>query len=54
MNKPRKNVPAATPGFGTARAPRRKTRAEVRKAIAVSKMKFDLSWDELRQMTHEP
>lgn len=35
--------------------PRKKiTRAEVRKAVANSKMKFDLSWEELRQMTREP
>jgi len=33
---------------------KKKTRAEVRKAIAASKMKFDMTWDELRQMTREP
>ena len=33
---------------------KKKTRAEIRKAIAHSKMKFDLSWEELRQMTREP
>jgi hypothetical protein len=33
---------------------KRMTRSEVRKAIASSKMKFDLSWEELRQMTREP
>jgi hypothetical protein len=54
MNNPRKYVPAGAPACGTVRAPRRKIRAEVRKAIAASKMKFDLSWDELRQRTREP
>jgi hypothetical protein len=34
--------------------PKKKTRAEIRKAIANSKMKFDLTWEELRQMTREP
>lgn len=34
--------------------PKKKTRAEVRKAIASSKLTFDLSWDELREMTREP
>jgi hypothetical protein len=34
--------------------PKKKTRTEVRKAIAASKLKFDLSWDELREMTREP
>jgi len=34
--------------------PKKKTRAEIRKAIANSKIKFDMSWDELRQMTREP
>ena len=34
--------------------PKKKTRAEIRKAIANSKMRFDMSWDELRQMTREP
>jgi hypothetical protein len=34
--------------------PKKKTRAEVLAAIKVSKMKFDMSWDELRQMTREP
>jgi hypothetical protein len=32
---------------------KKKTRAEVRKAIAASKLKFDMSWDELRDMTRE-
>ncbi len=54
MNQPRKNVPTAAPARGTARPPRRNTRAGVRKAITASKMKFDMSWDELRQMTREP
>jgi hypothetical protein len=35
--------------------PRKKmTHAEVRKAVASSKMKFDMTWEELRQMTREP
>jgi hypothetical protein len=34
--------------------PKRKTRAQVRKALATSKLKFDLSWDELRKLTREP
>ena len=34
--------------------PNKKTRAEVRKAIANSKLKFDMTWEELRQMTREP
>ncbi len=34
--------------------PKKKTRAEVRKALATSKLTFDLSWDELREMTREP
>ena len=34
--------------------PKKKTRAEIRKAIATSKMQFDLSWDELRKLTREP
>jgi len=33
---------------------KKKTRAEIRKAIANSKMKFDMSWEELHQMTREP
>jgi hypothetical protein len=33
--------------------PKRKTRAEVRKAIANSKLKFDMSWDELGEVTRE-
>jgi hypothetical protein len=35
-------------------APKRKTRAQVRKAIARATLKFDLSWDELRELTREP
>ena len=34
--------------------PKSKTRAQVRKALANSKLKFDLSWDELRKLTREP
>jgi hypothetical protein len=34
--------------------PRKKTRAEVRRAIKNSKMKFDLTWEELRALTREP
>lgn len=30
------------------------SRAEIRKAIANSKMKFDMSWEELRQVTRQP
>jgi hypothetical protein len=34
--------------------PIRMTRAQARKAIAHSRLKFDLSWDELREITREP
>jgi hypothetical protein len=34
--------------------PARKTRAEVRRALKNSRMKFDLTWDELRALTREP
>jgi hypothetical protein len=34
--------------------PQRKTRAQVRKAIANSRLKFDVSWDELRELVREP
>ena len=34
--------------------PKKKTRAQVLAALKASKMKFDLSWDELREMTREP
>jgi hypothetical protein len=34
--------------------PPRKTGAEVRRAIKKSKMKFDLTWEELRALTREP
>ena len=34
--------------------PKKRTRAAVRKAIAASKLKFDISWDELREITREP
>jgi len=30
------------------------TRAQVRKAIDSSKLKFNVSWNELREMTREP
>jgi hypothetical protein len=30
------------------------TREQVRRAIKNSKMKFDMTWDELREMTREP
>ena len=33
---------------------KKKTRAEVLASIKASKMKFDMSWDELREMTREP
>jgi hypothetical protein len=32
----------------------KKTKAEVRRAIKNSKLKFDLTWDELRSRTREP
>ena len=35
-------------------APKKKTRAQVRRAIATSGLKFDMTWDELRKMTREP
>ena len=34
--------------------PPKKTKAEVRRALRSSKMKFDLTWDELRAWTREP
>lgn len=34
--------------------PKRKTRAQVRKAIANSRLKFKMSWDELRELMREP
>jgi hypothetical protein len=34
--------------------PKKMSRAQVRKAIACSKLKFDVSWEELREMTREP
>jgi hypothetical protein len=34
--------------------PKKKTRAEVRRAIKNSKMKFDMTWEELRALTREP
>jgi hypothetical protein len=33
--------------------PKKKSRAEVRKALAVSRLKFDVTWDALRQLTRE-
>ena len=33
---------------------KRRTRAEVRRALKNSKLKFDLTWDDLRGMTREP
>jgi hypothetical protein len=40
--------------LNTPDSPIRKTRAQVRKAIASSKLKFDLSWSALREVTREP
>jgi len=34
--------------------PRKMTRAEIRKAIQNSKLKFDMTWEELRNWTREP
>jgi hypothetical protein len=34
--------------------PKKKTKAQIRRAILQSKMKFDLTWDELRVLTREP
>jgi hypothetical protein len=34
--------------------PKKMTRLQVRKAIATSKLMFEMSWDELREMTREP
>ncbi len=34
--------------------PKKMTRAQVEKAIANSKLKFDLTWDEMRKWTREP
>ena len=34
--------------------PKRKTPAQVRKALANSTLKFDMPWDELRELTREP
>jgi hypothetical protein len=34
--------------------PKRKTQAQVRKAIGNSRLKFDLLWSQLREMTREP
>lgn len=35
-------------------APKKRTRAQVRQAISHSKLKFDFSCDELRELTREP
>jgi hypothetical protein len=35
-------------------APAKKSRAQVRKALAGSRLKFDLSWDDLRALTRAP
>jgi hypothetical protein len=40
--------------LNTPEPPKRKTRAAVRKALAASGLEFDLTWDELREMTREP
>jgi hypothetical protein len=34
--------------------PKKMTRAQVEKAITNSKLKFDLTWDEMRKWTREP
>lgn len=34
--------------------PPKRTRAEIRQAIQGSKLQFDQTWDELRQLTREP
>jgi len=34
--------------------PKRKTQAQVRKAMTNSRLKFDMTWDELRGLTREP
>ena len=34
--------------------PKKKTRAEVQEAIRNSKLKFDMTWEELRSWTREP
>ena len=34
--------------------PLKKTRADVRRALKNSKLKFDLTWNELRALTREP
>ncbi|MGA3180053.1 MAG: hypothetical protein ABSF38_06915 [Verrucomicrobiota bacterium] len=34
--------------------PKRKTRWQVRKAVANSRLKFEMSWDQLRELTREP
>jgi hypothetical protein len=42
-------LPSLTP-----QPPKRKKRTQVRKALARSTLKFDLSWHELREITREP
>ena len=34
--------------------PKKKTKAQVLHAIKNSKMKFDMTWEDLREMTREP
>jgi hypothetical protein len=34
--------------------PKKMPRSQVEKAIAHSKLKFDMTWDEMREMTREP
>ena len=34
--------------------PRKKTRVEVRRAFRASKLKFNLTWEQLSAMTREP
>lgn len=34
--------------------PMKKSKAEVRRALRESRMKFDYTWDELRKLTREP
>ncbi|HTB84330.1 MAG TPA: hypothetical protein VK742_11800 [Candidatus Sulfotelmatobacter sp.] len=33
---------------------KKKTKAQIRHALKNSRMKFDLTWDELRKLTREP
>jgi hypothetical protein len=34
--------------------PKKKNRVDVRRALKTSRLKFDLTWDELRAITREP